>query len=330
MLWRAGRVDNSRKNIYSYPPPSPNYWTPLKIVDEQGDDAGEVDDGTKTEQQSILRQRELPTSCEQTLPKHRVHWKDELKQRRQKKKIIAKQERRHAAIKRHQEEATMAKMRLKKLYAEAAEMGMDLAPEASGDGGDGRVRERTSEANSPSARALKLKSTTSAASAHNMCEASDNRGTAAIEQPKAAGAEQSLGDSNQSRSSYKLRLHQLLRSMMLKRLPTAVLDSGATGNFFRRKDGALPTGKPSSRVVGVPNGEAIRGEEEALLPMTQLQSGAREGDILQGLAHNSLVGVPKLAANGYTTIFYPDGKGVEVYDEQDVVIEAKNAPKLRG
>ncbi|KAL7549604.1 hypothetical protein ACHAWF_012876, partial [Thalassiosira exigua] len=52
--------------------------------------------------------------------------------------------------------------------------------------------------------------------------------------------------------------------------------------------------------------------------------------ILQGLAHNSLVGVPKLAANGYTTIFYPEGKGVEVYDEHDVVIEAKNAPKLRG
>ncbi|KAL7525323.1 hypothetical protein ACHAWF_003160, partial [Thalassiosira exigua] len=101
-------------------------------------------------------------------------------------------------------------------------------------------------------------------------------------------------------------------------------------NFFRRKDGALPTGKPSSRVVGVPNGQAIRGKEEALLPMSQLRDGAREGDILQGLAHNSLVGVPKLAANGYTTIFYPDGKGVEVYDEQDVVIEAKNAPKLRG
>ncbi|KAL7523897.1 hypothetical protein ACHAWF_000731, partial [Thalassiosira exigua] len=64
--------------------------------------------------------------------------------------------------------------------------------------------------------------------------------------------------------------------------------------------------------------------------MTQLREGARKGDILQGLAHNSLLGVPKLAANGYTTIFYPDGKGVEVYDKQEVVIEAKDAPKLRG
>ncbi|KAL7523327.1 hypothetical protein ACHAWF_000478 [Thalassiosira exigua] len=64
--------------------------------------------------------------------------------------------------------------------------------------------------------------------------------------------------------------------------------------------------------------------------MTQLRDGAREGDILLGLAHNSFVGVPKLAANGYTTIFYPDEKGVKVYDKQDVVIEANNAPKLRG
>ncbi|KAL7542018.1 hypothetical protein ACHAWF_007069, partial [Thalassiosira exigua] len=72
------------------------------------------------------------------------------------------------------------------------------------------------------------------------------------------------------------------------------------------------------------------GEEEALLPITQLRDVAREGDILQGLVHNSLVAAPKLAANGYTTIFNPDGKGVEVYDKQDVVIEAKNAPKLRG
>ena len=70
--------------------------------------------------------------------------------------------------------------------------------------------------------------------------------------------------------------------------------------------------------------------EKALLPNTKLRRGAREGDILPGLKYNSLVSVGKMAANGYVSIFYPDKRGVEVYDGEQVTVSAEGEPVIRG
>ena len=111
---------------------------------------------------------------------------------------------------------------------------------------------------------------------------------------------------------------------------TAIMDSGATGNFGRAEDGMVPTGEPSGKVVGCPNGGLLVAKEKALLPMTTLRMGAREGDIIPGLANTTLCSVPKLASNGYTSIFYANEAGMEVYDQRDVEIKATAKPVLRG
>ena len=111
--------------------------------------------------------------------------------------------------------------------------------------------------------------------------------------------------------------------------PNAILDSGATSNFGQEGGGFIPTGEPSSKVVGMANGQPVQASQRALLPMSNLRQGAREGDILPGL-HNSLVSVSKFADEGYVTIFEPGDKGVAVYDANDVKIELTGDAVVRG
>ena len=87
----------------------------------------------------------------------------------------------------------------------------------------------------------------------------------------------------------------------------AVLESVATTYFMQPQDGAIPTGEPSKKRVGMPDGTIIQATKKAMLPMTQLRKEARQYDILPGLQHNSLVSVGKLADAGYYTIFMPGG-----------------------
>ena len=108
------------------------------------------------------------------------------------------------------------------------------------------------------------------------------------------------------------------------------MDSGATDNFGREEDGMIPTGEPSNKVVGCPNGGLMIAKEKALLPMRSLRKRAREGDIIPGLANDTLCSIPKLATNGYTSIFYANEEGMEVYDAKDVEIKATAEPVLRG
>lgn len=77
------------------------------------------------------------------------------------------------------------------------------------------------------------------------------------------------------------------------RLPSAALVTGATSTFGRTEDGMLPTGKPSMKTVGIPDGHKVRATEQAMLPMPQLREGARKGDILLALAENTLVSIHK-------------------------------------
>ena len=120
-----------------------------------------------------------------------------------------------------------------------------------------------------------------------------------------------------------------LRSLF-QTTPTSVLDSGATSSFQRPGDGAVPTGQPSDKVVGMPDGHVIQTTEKALLPQTQLRSEARDCDILPSLSHNSLISVGKLADAGYVTLFMPGGDGVEVYDERDIKFVVSGEAVLRG
>ena len=111
---------------------------------------------------------------------------------------------------------------------------------------------------------------------------------------------------------------------------SALLDSGATSTFGRLVDGLIPTGIPSGKEVGMPDGRAARASERALLPMSQLRDGARAGDILPALSDNTLVSVGTLANNDYATIFWDNYRGVDVYDTRDVNITIDGEPVLSG
>ena len=108
-----------------------------------------------------------------------------------------------------------------------------------------------------------------------------------------------------------------------------VIDSGATGHFLQQGIG-IPTGQPSGKVVGMPNGQQERATKQVLLPIQGLNKQARLGDELPSLRHNSLLSVPKFADYGYTTIFKPGDEGVEVYNSSEVTIVPEAEPVLRG
>ena len=124
------------------------------------------------------------------------------------------------------------------------------------------------------------------------------------------------------------RLARFFNNLFATMKETGILDSGATGSFLKEGVG-IPTGKPSGKVVSMPNGIVERASQQILLPNVKLKESARKGDELPGL-QNNLISVPILANNGYTTIFKPDDEAVEVYHSADVKILAKNEPILRG
>ena len=119
-------------------------------------------------------------------------------------------------------------------------------------------------------------------------------------------------------------------SQKVQSIKSAVIDSGATGTYMRPEDGAIPTGKPSTKRVSMPDGRETKASEEALLPMTQLNDEARRCDILPALSTNSLISVSKLVAAGYTVIFDADDKNVKVYQKEDIKFNPSAQPILRG
>ncbi len=88
---------------------------------------------------------------------------------------------------------------------------------------------------------------------------------------------------------------------------TGILDLGATGNFLK-KGVSIATGKPSGKIVGMPNGAQEKATQQVLIPTTKLNEEARMGDKLPSL-WNNLISVPILAANGYKTVFRPGALG---------------------
>jgi len=124
------------------------------------------------------------------------------------------------------------------------------------------------------------------------------------------------------------RLARVFNRLLVTLKETGILDSGAAGSFLKEGVG-IPTGKPSGKVVSMPNGLVEQASQQILLPNVKLKEAARKGDELPGL-QNNLISVPILANNGYTTVFKPDDEGVKVYHSADVKILAKNEPILRG
>ena len=99
---------------------------------------------------------------------------------------------------------------------------------------------------------------------------------------------------------------------------------------MRAQDGAIPTEELSTKRVQLPDDRAVQASEKAMLPWNKLREKARECDILPSLEHNSLVSVGKPADAGYYTLFMLGGKGVQVYDANDVNINISAEAVLRG
>ena len=74
-----------------------------------------------------------------------------------------------------------------------------------------------------------------------------------------------------------------LESLMKRQ---AILDYRATSTFMIPQDGAIPTGKKSTKRVGIPDGRATQASERALLPWDKLSCKARQYDMMLGLQDN--------------------------------------------
>ena len=108
-----------------------------------------------------------------------------------------------------------------------------------------------------------------------------------------------------------------------------MVDSGATGHFNSDEDD-LTIFSTASKTIGSAFGQTEQTVGTALLPLNKLRDKARHTDILPALSENSLLSVPQLADNGYTTIFHPFDEGVTVHDTNDVHIQELKTPVLQG
>ena len=108
-----------------------------------------------------------------------------------------------------------------------------------------------------------------------------------------------------------------------------IIDSGATSTFVR-SDNDLPVTGQSCKLVQMPDGRTAAATVKVKLPYSALNDKAREAHVLPSLSKHSLLSVPVLADAGYTTIFHPREKGVEVYKEDDIELQAQTEPVLQG
>jgi hypothetical protein len=110
---------------------------------------------------------------------------------------------------------------------------------------------------------------------------------------------------------------------------TTVLDSGAMAHFVWQEDN-LPILGPSHKRVQMPNGEMEVVSHRAKLPYSTLSNKAWEAHVLLALTHHSLISIPTLANEGYTTIFHAGAGGAEVYKVEDISFHTKGASVLQG
>jgi hypothetical protein len=108
-----------------------------------------------------------------------------------------------------------------------------------------------------------------------------------------------------------------------------MLDSGAMSNFIQSSDGFELTG-PSSKSVSTANGHIMKATHTALLPLTQLNAGAREAIVIPEMSTQALMSVRQLADQGYTTVFHPYLQGATVHDNDSFKLVTKKPLLLQG
>ena len=68
----------------------------------------------------------------------------------------------------------------------------------------------------------------------------------------------------------------------------------------------------------------------ALLPLTQLNVGAREAIVIPEMSTQELMSVRQLADQGYTTVFHPYLQGATVHDNDSFKLVTNKSPLLQG
>ncbi len=91
----------------------------------------------------------------------------------------------------------------------------------------------------------------------------------------------------------------------------------------------LTKGK-SDKIMGMPDGRSTQATTIVKLPYPTLSDKACEAHDLPTLHQNSLLSVPVLADEGYSTIFHPFQEGVDAYKKGNVTIQAASPPGLQG
>jgi hypothetical protein len=110
---------------------------------------------------------------------------------------------------------------------------------------------------------------------------------------------------------------------------TAMLDSGAMINLIQSSDGFELTG-PSSKSVSTANGHIMKAMHTALLPLTQLNVGAREAIVIPEMSTQALMSIRQLADQGYTTVFHPYLQGATVHDNDSFKLVTNKSQLLQG
>ncbi len=108
-----------------------------------------------------------------------------------------------------------------------------------------------------------------------------------------------------------------------------MLDSGATSNFIQLSDVLKLTG-PSSKSVSTVNGHIMKATHTVLLPLTQLNLGAREAIVIPEMSTQALMSVRQLADQGYTTVFHPYLQGATVHDNDSFKLVINKPLLLQG
>lgn len=103
------------------------------------------------------------------------------------------------------------------------------------------------------------------------------------------------------------------------------VDSGVTSHFVR-PNANWPQGKNTTKQVKLPDRRTLKSTQTTELPFPKLTTGARKAYILPGLRKYSLLSVPKLADEGYTTVFHAGKEGMEVYEANSLKIQAAKPP----
>jgi hypothetical protein len=107
-----------------------------------------------------------------------------------------------------------------------------------------------------------------------------------------------------------------------------VIDSGATSNFVPEEMNLPKKGK-SNKEVFLSDNTTLQASYKTKRPFEQSTSKAREADILPGLK-TPLIGINKMAKEGYTTVFNLGEKGVTIHKPGTISITTMEPPILQG